>query len=197
MKRLIVFVKNPVAGKVKTRLAKDIGDQNALKVYHALLAITLNAIQELDAEVAIYSNEPIDDLSLFSAYPTSIQKGKNLGERMHNAFKDGLQKGCQKQILIGSDLPEINDDILNKAFLSLNKYDVVIGPAHDGGYYLIGLNSVPFGIFENISWSTNTVFQQTLNKVSTLNTCILAPKSDIDTFKDLQNFKHLLNTVYD
>ena len=132
---LIIFVKNFVPGKVKTRLAKSIGNNGALDVYKDLFDITHKESLKVDCTRHIYFSDSI--MSTF--WPNDekfIQKGTDLGEKMLNAFKKGFEQGYKNIILIGSDLPDISKDIINSGFRALNKNQTVFGPALDGGYYL-------------------------------------------------------------
>lgn len=183
MNLLIIFAKEPEIGKVKTRLAKDIGKEKALKVYKELLKNTLATFKLTPYKVKVYF--------------TPKQKGRNLGSRMRNAFKDNLGK-FNKVVLIGVDCPFLTKKIMQQAFQALNKNKIVIGPAKDGGYYLIGLRKprqlVPsqsrdsvagfHQLFKGISWGTNKVLQQTLKRCR-IKPFLLRKLYDIDRVNDL------------
>ena len=183
---LAIFVKHPELGKVKTRLASQIGDEKALAVYQALLKITHAAALNVNAKVDIWyaGNPPSNDL--WGGFSKYVQADGDLGAKMIFTIKESLKRST-KVCLIGSDCPHINADILHAAFQALDHSEVVVGPATDGGYYLIGMTR-PFGfLFENINWSTNEVFSATLLKLKAhqLRYHLLPVLSDIDTREDL------------
>ncbi len=167
--KLIVFVRNPIAGKVKTRLAKAVGDNEALNIYRMLLRHTKNHVLNVNADKEVSYSEKVEpeDEWAGSSFTKSIQKGQDLGERMKNAFRTGLTlEGFGKVVLIGSDCAELTDTILEEAFDILNNKDVVIGPAVDGGYYLIGMRKFFPEVFDKINWSTSRVFDQTIQRIN-------------------------------
>jgi len=149
---LIVFVKNPLLGKVKTRLAQKIGEKSALRIYHKLLNHTLQINLPLTQDVIIYCSDEVimDDMWVGRQFLKEKQTGIDLGDKMSNAFKDCFSKGYKKICIIGSDNLEIITEIIEQAFNELNDTDVVIGPAADGGYYLAGMKAQYFEIFESI-----------------------------------------------
>lgn len=183
---VIVFVKNIKLGTVKTRLAKTIGDTGAFEVYSELVKITEKATQQLNIDKRIYFSNAVVDTKWENDFKT-VQKGADLGERMLNAFKDGFEAGYKKIVLIGSDLPEINETYITKAVEALNENDVVFGPAEDGGYYLIGLSKIREFIFINKPWSQSNLLCETLQELQNHNVSVdtLEPLNDIDTFEDL------------
>ena len=185
---LIVFVKNSVLGKVKTRLAKDIGNQAAFEVYKILVSKTEQAIQYLPIDKHIYFSDTIEETEWINDFKT-IQQGNDLGERMKNAFKGSFEKGYQHIVLIGSDLPDISEDLIQKAFGKLKTFDTVFGPAEDGGYYLVGMKQLHNNLFDNIPWSTSEVFEETMKalKSQSISVGLLEKLNDIDTFEDLKN----------
>jgi rSAM/selenodomain-associated transferase 1 len=186
-KLLIVFVKNIKLGKVKTRLAKSIGNEGAFQVYKHLVEITETATSELSCEKNIY----FSDVIIEEKWPKTskfIQKGEDLGVKMQNSFKNGQKNGYEKIILIGSDLPNISPEIIQKGFDELEKNEVVFGPAEDGGYYLVGMNKPHFYIFENKKWSTENLLETTLSelKEKEISFSLLETLNDIDTIEDLE-----------
>jgi uncharacterized protein len=192
---LIIFIKNPELGKVKTRLAATVGDEKALSIYKQLLQFTQNLSLSLELNrVLFYSDELIveDDWSN-NFFKKNVQNGNDLGMRMKNAFQKTFLTS-KKAVIIGSDCAELTSEILQSAFDSLEKYDFVIGPAADGGYYLIGMNYFEPSIFENIEWSTNSVLTKTLEKINSLNknTFLLPTLRDTDNEEDWKKIKHLL-----
>ena len=185
---LIIFIKNPETGKVKTRLAKDIGNENALTIYKHLLAHTRKiAIEVKSKRFLFYADKiPLRDDWPETDFKKFVQQGDDLGLRMLNAFEKAFLNS-QKVIIIGSDCMELTPDIIEKAFLELNNHDFVIGPAKDGGYYLLGMKVTEHRLFQNKNWSTQTIAADTLKDISDLNkTCYILPQlSDIDTIEDL------------
>lgn len=162
-KKIVVFVKNAVPGKVKTRLAKTIGDEEALKVYLRLLEITKREVLKVDANKEVWYAWDIgkDDIWEEEMFSKKIQIDGDLGEKMKNAFEGSFINGCNKMVLIGSDCPTLTSKILEEAFAKLDNNDVVFGPSEDGGYYLIGMSSYKPEVLEGIDWSTERVMEQT------------------------------------
>jgi len=188
---LIIFVKNPVIGKVKTRLAKSIGQQEAMNVYLRLLDYTRQSVKNVNASIYIYYSDRIEtgDLWPTATHNKALQSGSDLGERMLNAFEEVL-KQHSKAVLIGSDCPEINAEIINAAINSLSTHDCCIGPSHDGGYYLIGMKKAYPPLFRNIEWSQPSVYQYTIRKMasSRLSRHELPILHDLDDQEDLDRF---------
>lgn len=195
LETLIIFIKNPQLGKVKTRLAATVGDEKALSIYKQLLHFTQKLALSLKVNRALfYSDELIlDDDWSNDTFQKNVQEGNDLGERMKNAFQKVLQTN-KKAIIIGSDCAELTSEILENAFEALEKNDFVIGPAKDGGYYLIGMNYFEPSVFENIEWSTEEVLPKTLEKINSLgkNVFLLPALSDTDNEEDWKNIQHLL-----
>ena len=183
---VIVFVKNIKLGTVKTRLAKTIGDIGAFEVYSELVKITEKATEQLEIDKRIYFSNTVVDTKWKDDFKT-VQNGVDLGERMLNAFKEGFAAGYKKIVLIGSDLPDINETYITKGIEALNENDEVFGPAEDGGYYLIGLSKIEESIFLNKPWSQSNLLNETLQELHSLyiSVGILEPLNDIDTYEDL------------
>ena len=188
---IIVFVRNPQLGKVKTRLAHSIGSQKALNVYKWLLEHTYNVLCNCNCDCAVFYSEQIDNNGLWNekGFKKFIQKGNTLGEKMNNAFEKGFEIGYQKIIILGSDLPDLNCDLIQNAFTKLTLNDYVIGPSEDGGYYLLGMKKLNSALFKNKKWSTNSVFNDTLNDIENSEIGMLPLLNDIDTFEDLKKSK--------
>lgn len=183
---VIVVCKAPERGRVKTRLAKDIGEERAYHVYSIMMATlfaNLSAGSGYDVCACVDGN-----MSLVQAGTVDPikQYGATLGERILNAIKDCALYPVK--IVIGSDTPNITAQIVQQAITSLDASDVVIGPAHDGGYYLIGMKQLHEGLFEDISWSTEHVLGQTQDRARSagLSVALLPIMRDIDTLEDLQ-----------
>ncbi len=184
---VIVFVKNIKLGKVKTRLAKTIGNQGAFEVYKELVDITKNALENLNTEKRIYFSEMVIETKWPNLYK-AVQIGEDLGERMKNAFLKGFQDGFERIVLIGSDLPDINEKHIKNGLEALNETDTVFGPAEDGGYYLIGLSKMNELVFNNKPWSQSNLLDETLHELKENNITFstLETLNDIDTFEDLE-----------
>jgi rSAM/selenodomain-associated transferase 1 len=191
---LIIFVKNPELGKVKTRLAKSIGPQRAMEVYIQLLKYTRQVTNQLsDVNKYVYYAEAITAVDIWDStmYDKRLQYGENLGERMQGAFADCFEEGNDKVVIIGSDCPDIQLEHLQAAFVFLDTADVVIGPVTDGGYYLLGMKTCYRELFKEISWSTSAVFQQTRQKMETLGLSyhLLEMLSDVDELESYERMK--------
>lgn len=187
---IIVFIKNPELGKVKTRLAKTIGDEKALTIYLRLIQHTLSELEKSNKQTHLFFSEFTDKNFIGNNY--SIQEGDDLGERMKNAFEKSLQKN-NKVIIIGTDCPEISVEVIQKAFSVLEENEVVIGPALDGGYYLLGMKKMTPELFENVPWSTETVYKET---VKILNELELTWK-ELPQLRDLDNEEDLVSLSKD
>ena len=155
---LIIFVRNPEAGKVKTRLAATVGDEKALHIYKQLLDHTLTITKNMAVEKYVFYAGEISQTDMWkeARYSRLLQKEADLGEKMRTAFETVFLNGHAKVIIIGSDCIELTTEIFNQAFENLDEYDAVIGPANDGGYYLLGMKSLHAELFINKPWSTET-----------------------------------------
>ncbi len=198
-KTVKVFIKNPKKGVVKTRLAVSVGEDQALSIYKKLLAYTKDLILELEAQKEVWYSKFIDnnddwDLKNFAK---KLQSGADLGERMKNALKESFDEDPkQLVILIGSDCAELTQKVIEEAFEELRENDLVIGPAEDGGYYLIGMSKYIPGIFDGIEWSTENVLSQTLAKAKNEHASVFLLKklNDVDTIEDWERVKGRLDT---
>ena len=161
---LIVFLRNPVEGQVKSRLAASVGEQKALSVYRRLIEHTRQVALECSSDVHVFYSDFVDhdDQWLQSDFRKHQQQGEDPGSRMINALNLADEMGYSKKVIIGSDCPEITSDIINDAFKKLDEYDVVIGPAMGGGYYLVGLEEIYSELFKEIDWESENVFDQTI-----------------------------------
>jgi rSAM/selenodomain-associated transferase 1 len=185
---LIIFVRNPVLGKVKTRLAATMGNEKALAVYKHLLQHTRNITQHLPVTKFVFYADFINHDDVWNGYEKRTQNGKDLGERMHNSFKELFAEGYKKICIIGSDCYELTQEILTEGFKKLNTVENVIGPATDGGYYLLGMQSPLKNLFTNIIWSSESVFTETKNKIleSNYSLYVLQTLTDVDEEKDIK-----------
>ncbi|WP_343488000.1 TIGR04282 family arsenosugar biosynthesis glycosyltransferase [Allomuricauda sp. d1] len=188
---LLIFTRNPELGKCKTRLASTIGDNAALRVYIFLLEHTKNITAGLDAEKRVYYSEEIwhDDIWDAEEFSKKLQQGGDLGKRMVNAFQQGFQDGFKKIIIIGSDMYDLTQDDLQRAFKALEKTDFVIGPAEDGGYYLLGMKKMKPELFKNKAWGTKTVLNDTLNDLKSEKFILLQERNDVDLYEDIKDIE--------
>jgi len=194
---IIIFVRNPVLGKVKTRLAKQLGDGVALSVYKKLLNHTHSVLSDASADRFVFYADYINENDLWenNLYHKHLQSGDDLGERMKNAFQLLFKKNYNKVVIIGSDCFELSKEIIEEALTQLETSQIVIGPAADGGYYLLGMNAFYPAAFNNKQWSTETVFEDTIKDI-TLAGCSyysLPKLRDVDTADDLKKFPELLS----
>ena len=186
---LVVMAKQPVLGQVKTRLAASIGEEQALAVYERLLAITRNAIVRWKGEAEIHvagSPEPCEHFAIPRA-TWHAQVGEDLGARMSTAFQQAFERGAERVVLMGSDLPAVTSELIQEAFVALGSHDAVLGPANDGGYYLVGLKASHTGLFRNMAWSTDAVFRETVIRLeaSGCSFHLLPTYADIDDKEQL------------
>ncbi len=170
-KKLGIFVRSPVPGEVKTRLVPPLSPQQACDLYRAFLDdlfSRLSKIKKVDVTV-FYSggNAEIFEDTLPKRFSIVPQEGASLGERILNAFRLLLGEEGAFAAIIGSDSPDIPMTYLKRAYLKLKHKDIVLGPALDGGYYLIAMKRVIPGLFGNIAWSEPTVLRDTLERIET------------------------------
>jgi rSAM/selenodomain-associated transferase 1 len=198
-KALIVFQKNPVLGKVKTRLAATLGEEQALKIYMQLLQHTYSMINQLQSiDTFIYFSEEFEpgmDNSFLCNVQFRVQNGIDLGSRMKNAFDQVLCEGYEKAVVIGTDCPGITTAIINEAFKKLNLTEVVFGPAEDGGYYLLGLKKIDFNLFNKMTWSNQHVLSESIRRLNLdhISFKLLEMLSDIDNESDWEKCKNLIS----
>ena len=195
---LIIFIKNPQLGKVKTRLAATMGNEKALEIYHILMAHTQMITHKLNAEKYLYYSDFVDKNDIWEneVYHKAVQhEGQDLGLKMASAFRDSLIENHQKVLVIGSDCLELTDEIINNAYSELSDNEVVIGPAFDGGYYLIGFNFNTIGercgevlrqIFIDKQWSHGDVCNEAIKTCEDLKLKYtkLQTLTDVDEEKD-------------
>jgi rSAM/selenodomain-associated transferase 1 len=191
---VLVFVRAPVLGRVKTRLAAAIGDAAALRVYRRLAEHTLREAAALAGEgvrVRVH-HTPADAGDAVRAWlgegPAYLpQADGDLGTRMEDAFARAFADGAERVVIVGSDLPELSAGLLRRAFDALAAHPAVLGPARDGGYYLLGLTRPVPGIFEGIAWSTAEVLAATLSRfrAAGIEPAMLEVLADVDEAEDL------------
>ena len=190
---LIIFTRNPELGQCKTRLAKTIGDESALKIYRYLLQHTAKVSESIRADKFVFYSEHIkkNDLWYDDVFKKKLQYGDDLGSRMENAFSELFSLGYKNVIIIGSDLLELKSEDITHAFDVLKHHDIIIGPSKDGGYYLLGMKRIHENIFKNKVWGTETVLKDTLKDLQNNDVELLKELNDIDTFEDLKHYQEL------
>src|SRR4030042_6372568 len=193
---VIMFVRAPEKGKVKTRLAKRLGETKSLEFYRAIVEHLISILESSGYPIRIHYHPPErhEQVSRWigSRFAYLPQEGATLGERMANAFRRSFTDGFGRVLLIGCDIPELSERILHASFLALDRHDTVIGPSADGGYYLIGFRSGSFSAeaFKDMAWGKDSVFCKTMAvfKKKGYSVHILPKLHDIDVFEDLMSF---------
>jgi len=188
---LLIFTRNPVLGQCKTRLAVTVGDKVALDIYRFLLNHTFAITNELPVQKQVYYSNEIwkDDIWDSLIFDKHLQSGSDLGERMANAFRKGFENGFEKIIIIGSDMYDLDMTDVEVAFNALLQNDFVIGPAEDGGYYLLGMNTFNESVFKNKNWGKEEVFQDTMDDLKNEKVYLLKSKNDIDLYEDVKHIE--------
>lgn len=191
---LLLFLKAPRPGRVKSRLAVSLGEANALILYRAFVEDLLETIDgtRMPCRIFVHPPDAIPAVAAWLGERSYLpQEGADLGERMLNAFRAIFAEGCSRAVLIGSDLPDLPAGLLLDAFAGLDRSDAVIGPAQDGGYYLVGFRRESFDpeIFQGTSWGGPDVFDRTMThfRKSRSSVHILPPWRDMDTAEDLRD----------
>ncbi len=191
---VLLFIKVPIKGHVKSRIAADLGEETALDLYTSFVLDIIDTLEDTGYPLRIffYPHDGADALTpLLGRHRSPMpQEGKDLGERMENAFRQIFSEGYSRAILIGSDIPDLSPAVIRDALESLKTNDAVIGPAADGGYYLIGFQkgSLFSQIFHNREWSTKHVFHETvaLLQNTSLRIHVASEWNDVDTVADLK-----------
>ncbi len=192
---ILIFVRQPAPGRVKSRIAAALGEDAALELYRALVLDTLAACDGTGIASRVFVHPP-DAVPAVARWlggrRTCLpQEGAELGERMENAFRGIFAEGAERAVLIGSDLPDLPGELLTEALHALARNDAVIGPARDGGYYLIGFRRGGFipEIFRNMSWGRSDVFTRTMQVLEQADVPVhlLPPWRDVDTIEDLRD----------
>ncbi|PJC07249.1 MAG: glycosyltransferase [Flavobacteriaceae bacterium CG_4_9_14_0_8_um_filter_34_30] len=197
-KALIIFTRNPELGKCKTRLAKIIGDANALNIYKILLMHTVKITKKLKADKFVFYSDTIckEDIWNCEVFRKKVQHGEDLGQRMANAFQEIFKLGYKEIIIIGSDILDLYEEDLQEAFKALETFEYVLGPSEDGGYYLLGMNHFNENLFKNKTWGTDTVLRDTLIDLKNEHLQLLEERNDIDVYDDIKDepvFQQFLN----
>jgi|AntRauTorcE11897_2_1112592.scaffolds.fasta_scaffold23809_3 rSAM/selenodomain-associated transferase 1 len=191
-KAILIMAKPPELGKVKTRLAKSVGNQKALDIYKLLLRNTFLRAGETGERVVVFYTDDFDiSLADNFGFEVEYQSGKDLGEKMMNVFWWAFQNDIEHAVLIGADCYDISSSLLDKAFSLLKLNDLVFGPANDGGYYLIGMNELHESLFKNKPWSTENVLHFSLKDAAAhnLSYALVDELVDVDTIEDLEKTK--------
>ena len=194
---LMVFVRNPQLGTVKTRLAVTVGDELALEIYMELMRYTAEVTQKVLIDKKVFYSEKIEENDVWGKmnFSKELQTKGNLGQRMENAFTTAFEEGYKKVLIIGSDLYSLKASHIDKALEQLDEKEVVIGPSQDGGYYLLGFKKNIPALFLNKSWGTSNLLKETLNNLKTKSTALMEPLNDIDDFEDLKKETELLKKL--
>ncbi|MFL1894951.1 TIGR04282 family arsenosugar biosynthesis glycosyltransferase [Aquimarina sp. 2-A2] len=188
---LLLFTRNPELGKCKTRLAATIGEQSALDIYKFLLQHTVNVTRGLKVDKEVHYSVKVRENDIWdpTLYNKKNQLGEDLGARMLQAFSAGFENGYQHIIIMGSDLYDVEQKDIEAAFEALKTNDYVIGPAEDGGYYLLGMNTLTSPLFQNKEWGTATVLKDTLKDLEGKKVKVLEERNDIDYFEDIKDIE--------
>jgi hypothetical protein len=191
--QLIIFLKAPHAGAVKTRLAQAIGADAACAAYRRLVEVLLNRLTAIDAvELRFAPDDALEEIKpwLRPGWRAAGQGAGDLGQRLTRAFAEAFATGARRVVVIGSDCPDVTPDDIHAAWASLGRHDLVFGPAADGGYWLIGLCRAEPRLFDGIAWSTDTVLQKTRDRARAagLTVHLLRELHDVDSDADWRRF---------
>lgn len=186
---VLIFARTPELGKVKTRLAEDIGDDSAYRIYNQLLVHTKESVLRSGFSARVHLAGPMPERDLWSdaGFRRFEQVPGDLGDRMAAAFAEAFASGVRSVVIIGTDCPGLRPEHLHQAMNALKTYEAVVGPAEDGGYTLLGLTSPIRAIFENKRWSTEHVLRDTLADFNALGMSVMRLETlrDVDTLADL------------
>ncbi len=198
--RIILFCKVPVAGKVKTRLIPVMGADAAAHLQLRLLKRVCAELKQLrhgdmerniEVELRVDGGTPAEMQTLVGFSFRFVPQGDgHLGERMHRAVVGAFADGISRVVLIGADVPQLSDTLMRVSFDALHHADVVIGPAEDGGYYLVGMNAPHTALFESMDWGSDTVFRDTLRAIASasLTVHVLPTLYDVDRPEDVSRW---------
>lgn len=188
---LIIFIRNPELGKVKTRLAQSVGDQKALAIYMALLEHTRQIAEQVGPDRLVFYSHFIDTNDQWSSehFQKFLQVEGDLGSKIKAGFEQAFEQH-EKVLIIGSDCASLSAPIIEEAFTALDQHAFVLGPALDGGYYLLGMKQYQPSLFEDMPWSTDQVAALSIEKMKQLGgSChLLPPLSDIDYAEDWEKY---------
>ena len=190
---LAVFLKAPRPGAVKTRLVPELGEAAAARLYRALAESVLAGTRPGPGEYErLFFFTPAEARAEMEAwFPGEAwiaQEGADLGARMSSACDEAFRRGAGRVAIVGSDVPGLSRDDVGVALASLRNHDLVLGPARDGGYYLIGLGHRRPALFEGVAWGTGSVFAATTERAAALGLSVrvLEERRDIDTVEDVR-----------
>jgi rSAM/selenodomain-associated transferase 1 len=191
-----IFVRHPVPGRVKTRLARDLGDAAACELYRAMVSDCIVNVRDCGLPLFLFHDGQASAglPSEWTGVADAVfrQEGESLGERMRAAFERSFSAGATGVILIGSDIPGLDSGLLRSAQAAVELYDIVLSPAFDGGYCLVASKRMHYnnGIFQGIPWSTARVLELTLaaSAAHGLSCHLLETCQDIDTLDDIKNY---------
>ncbi|MBH54951.1 MAG: transferase 1, rSAM/selenodomain-associated protein [Opitutaceae bacterium] len=196
MNVVALFLKVPMLGKVKTRLAEALGDEGALMAYTGLVEFLINRLEGSCIHIH-YTGENLESLKqwLGDGFDYIVQEGPGLGERLNHAMEYEFDWGADKLIFLGGDCPFLEQLRVEEAFAVLDNHDVVIGPAADGGYYLIGISQKRPEVFAGVDWGTESVFQRTLEicEEKGFSFSLLPEESDVDDFEGWKKAKEFMD----
>lgn len=197
---LIVFAKPPAPGRVKTRLTTALSDEEAARLYAAFLGDAVDGYADLAADVRLYWSRAPDDsdasLPAGSALSEHVQQGDGLGARMRRAFRETLDAGAERAVIVGTDHPTLPAAFVERAFAALDEPErICIGPSDDGGYYLLGMNAFYPQLFADMTYSRGDVFEETLERTrrTSADLTVLPSWYDVDTPADLRRLAHDLD----
>lgn len=187
-------------GKCKTRLAATVGAETALEIYTFLLEHTVKVTKDLPLDKQVYYSEEIWDNDVWDPkyFGKELQQGIDLGERMYTAFEKGFKQGYKKICIIGSDLFDIAENDILQAFETLDSNTYVVGPAEDGGYYLLGMTVCNSALFQDKAWGTGNVLKHTLENLKNEKFTLLPQRNDVDLYEDIvdiEAFQPFLNSI--
>lgn len=201
--RLVVFARAPILGAVKTRLVPPLSNEQALSLHRALVEDTLERLTRVGGNALerwLYLSEPLtsqEALEIPSAWTLALQNGDDLGSRMESAFRDALEEEeSGKVVLLGSDSPTLPLEYVGQAFKELVDREAVLGPAEDGGYYLVGCSTFVPELFRGIDWGTDRVLSQSKDALANANRefTLLPAWYDVDSEKDVARLRSELKT---
>ena len=191
---LLIFLKEPRAGTVKTRLAQAVGPHAACEIYRACVELTLERLRRFCDNTILCVDPPhaLDAVRVWvgAAWTLRPQRGQTLGDRLAEATAHAFAQGDRRLVVIGTDSPWLQPPKVEQAFAALERHDVVIGPAEDGGYYLIGLSRAVPALFDGMAWGTDAVLAQTMARARALGlrSHPLPLGYDVDRLEDLERF---------
>ena len=199
-KLLVIVAKQPIPGRVKTRLFPKLSPEAAADLYRCFLQDRIQEVISFNGVDRAIAYTPEDAKETFASLTSDgfelfAQQGKHLGERLNNIFMEKLSQGYEVVSIVDSDSPDLPKTLINESFelLLSREADIVLGPCYDGGYYLVGMRKPHPELFRNIPWSTENVLSVTLERARRLglNVKLLSIWNDLDTFEDLVEFYNM------